>query len=147
MKKLISFILVLSVMVGTSCFSAFAALDYTDTYYMNGYELNGSVLMVDTLSSATTYCEQINYKKATALEYHYYYNHSLHYLNRGSEHDFVTNGFEAYSVNYSYSSTTSDYVGAIGRHKVKASDFMIWSSHSSEDDSVVDSLVPDYSDV
>lgn len=147
MKKLISFILVLSVMIGTSCLSTFAALDYTDTYYINGYELNGNVLMVDTLSSATTYCEKINYKKATALQYHYYYNHVLYYIDRGSTDTFVTNGFEGYSVDYSYSSTTEDYVGAIGRHKVKASNFMIWSSHASEDDSHVGSVVPDYSDI
>lgn len=148
MKKLISFIVVLSILICTCSFSAFAALDYTDIYYMNGYKIKGSALMVNTVASATTYSEKINYGKAAALKYYYYGSDSrLYSLSRGDENSFVTNGFDAYSVDYYYTSATDEYFGAIGRHKVKATSYMIWSSHGCEDDSHVGSVVPDYSDV
>lgn len=147
MKKIISFIVVLSILICTCSFSAFAALDYTDIYYMNGYKIKGSALMVNTVASATTYSENLNYGKAAELKYYYYSNHMLYNLSRGNENSFVTNGFDGYSVDYSYTTATDEYFGAIGRHKVKATSYMIWSSHGCEDDSHVGSVVPDYSDV
>lgn len=146
-KKLISFMVILTIMISTCCISAFAALDYTETYYMNGYKNYGSTVMVDTLSSSTTYSENIGYGKAAQMRYFYYYNHNLLYLDRGSVSTFVTNGFDGYSVSYTYTTSTDEYFGAIGKHLVKASSYMIWSSYDCEDDSCVGSVNPDYSDI
>ena len=147
MKKLISLLIASSFLIGMCSISASAALDYTNLYYMNGYKLRGSTVMNDKLVSTSTYCENYNYGKSAIVEYHYYYNNRLYSLTRGNANTFVTNGFDTYSVSYTYTSSTKEYLGAIGSHKVKATSYMIWSSYESEDDSHVGSVVPDYSDI
>lgn len=147
MKKLISFVIVLSILICTCSISVFAAIDYTNTYYMYGDEIKGSVVMVDTLASATTHSENLGYGKAAELKYYYFINHKLYNIRCGNEDSFVVNGFDAFSVNYFYKTETSNYFGAIGRHKVKSTSYMTWSSHACEDDSYVGSIFPDYSDV
>lgn len=146
MKKLISLLIVSSFLIGMCSISASAALDYTNTYYMNGYKLRGSTVMNDKVVSSSTYCENYNYGKSVQLNYYYYYNHDIKYIISGNN-TFVTNGFDTYSASYTYTSSTKKYLGAIGRHKVKATSYMIWSSHESADDSHVGSVVPDYSDI
>lgn len=147
MKKVISFAIVLAIIVSTCCVSAFAEIDYTNTYHMSGNEIKGNTVMNSYLISTSTYCENINFGKAAHVTYYYYFNHDLYNLSRGSEDTFVTNGFDSYSVTYAYTTTTKEYVGGLGRHRVKAASYLIWSSHACEDDSCVGAAIPDYSDV
>lgn len=147
MKKLISLLIASSFLIGMCSISASAALDYTNTYYMNGYKLRGSTVMNDKVASSSTYCENYNYGKSVQLNYYHYYGHEVKCITRGDVDTFVTNGFDTYSASYTNNSSTDEYLGAIGSHKVKATSYMIWSSHESEDDSHVGSVVPDYSDI
>ena len=59
LKMLISFVLVLVFMVSICCVSAFAAIDYTETYYMNGDAIRGYSLMTTNIASVATYSANI----------------------------------------------------------------------------------------
>lgn len=144
MKKIISLVIVISIILCTSCFSASAALDYTEDYYMNGYKMHGSIVMNNIQTSASTYCENIGYGKAVNLTYCYLVDNNPKYVYRGNIVTFVTNGFDHFECHYTYTSKTDNYHGAIGQHSVKASEYMIWYSYESRDDTFVGHLTPIY---
>lgn len=138
---------ILTILCIAGSFSAFAEINYTEHYYLHDYRVYGSVATSSGSAIASTYCENIGYGKAVKLKYYYLDGSIAKPVNRGNADTFVTNGFEAYSVSYDYESGKTIVYGAIGEHKVKATQYIIWSSHDCENDSYVGRARPNYADL
>lgn len=161
MKRRIRFLaLTVSLLIMLGAFSSFfvSAEDdptyRTDTYYMNGYKMYGRVMMNCDLypsapEAATCYtvCDNIDYGKACYFDYCYKYFGIEKHITLGDPNYFVyPEGSNNFYIYHTYTSQTDNPVYIQGQHKVRASQYMIWSSHESEDDSYI-GRIPDYSDV
>lgn len=143
LKMLISFVLVLVFMVSICCVSAFAAIDYTETYYLNGYRINGNTVLGSNIVSVSTYAENINYGKRVRMNYAYISHGGIDVLKLNEPSGYVMNGLDTYSV-YVNGNTLGTLTGGWGSHWVKASSYMVWSSFDCEDDTVVGNITVEY---
>lgn len=146
LKMLISFVLVLVFMVSICCVSAFAAIDYTETYYMNGDAIRGYSLMTTNIASVATYSANIGNGKKLTFIYKYTTSAGRTATVELPVNSYVVNGLDTFDASYTASSGQT-LTGVMGQHWVKASSYYIWSSHDCEDDSHIGNCVPDYSDL
>lgn len=146
-KMLSAIMAVLTVLCIVGSFSTFAEIKYTEHYYLYDYRVYGSVVTSSASAMASAYSENIGYGKAVKLKYYYLDGSIAKPVNCGNANTFVTNGFDTYSVSYDYESEKTIVYGANGEHKVKATQYIIWSSHDCENDSYVGRARPDYSDL